>query len=207
MNMHKLLEDFIAKYFKEKLMPKIREDAAHMEEAYGEGRHLNHGENDRYQISAFGFQTEFMMRYMLLAFGAVSVFLLIVAVGVNPGAMEGAAIFAVFFALCLVLWGICRLHRGFIVYTKDWLYLSRGKQRQEFAMKDLEAVKVSGTLTLIFQTAPGSKLSLRVPLEGSAYVDFARFIEKYYPKIVSVVSEDAWKKAIKRHGSAWGNQM
>ena len=74
-------------------------------------------------------------------------------------------------------------------------------------MKDLEAVKVSGTLTLIFQTAPGSKLSLRVPLEGSAYVDFARFIEKYYPKIVSVVSEDAWKKAIKRHGSAWGNQM
>ena len=35
MNMHKLLEEFISRYFKNKLMPGIRENAKAMEEHYG----------------------------------------------------------------------------------------------------------------------------------------------------------------------------
>ena len=69
-------------------------------------------------ISSFGFQTEFMMRYMLLAFGAVSVFLLLVAAGVNPGAMEGAAIFARYFSPCAWFFGGSAGCAGVLSFTQ-----------------------------------------------------------------------------------------
>ncbi len=212
MNMHKLLEEFISRYFKNKLMPGIRENAAVMEERYGAKKGGSSGDlalepEKDYLISSFGFQTEFMMRYMLLAFGAVSVLLLLITAGVNSGALQGAAIFGVFFVLCLFLWAICRGRRGFIVYSKDWFWLEQGKNKKEFSMGDLKALNVSGPLTLVFSRDGGKEEAVRAPLEGGAYVEFARFIEKNYPSLKAAVPENVWKKALKRHGSAWGNQM
>ena len=159
MNMHKLLEEFISRYFKNKLMPGIRENAKAMEEHYGaSGARELEPEKD-YRISSFGFQTEFMMRYMLLAFGAVSVILLLITAGVNSGALQGAAIFGAFFVLCLFLWAICRVRRGFIVYSKDWIWLEKGKIRKEFSMKNVKALKVLGNLTLVF---PGMEGMMRL---------------------------------------------
>lgn len=206
-NMHKLLEEFISRYFKNKLMPGIRENAKAMEEHYGaSGARELEPEKD-YRISSFGFQTEFMMRYMLLAFGAVSVILLLITAGVNSGALQGAAIFGAFFVLCLFLWAICRVRRGFIVYSKDWIWLEKGKIRKEFSMKNVKALKVLGNLTLVFSRDGGDDEAVRVPLEGGAYVEFARFIEKNYPSLKASIPDAAWKKAMKRHGSSWGNQM
>lgn len=210
MNMNKILEEFIKKYFDTKLMPGIRKNASRLEKKYGSGGDDQNIEGS-YHVKSFGFQTSFMMRYMLMAFGAVCIILLIVSVAVNGNAMEGVKIFGAFFIFCLILWIICKLKSGFIVYAPAWLYVEKPGKKSEFPLEDLKEIKVSGNLTLIFskdhQSAGKNSEKIVVPLEGTQYEDFMRFLEANCPEVIEQIPEKVYRKALRKHGGSWGNRM
>ena len=205
MNMHRVLENFIARYFDKKLMPVIREKYRKMEEKYGSfGGDGEQGKD--YYVNSFGFQTEFMMRYMTIAFGIVCLFLVVTALRIGGDAWNGAGIFAAFFGICLILWGICRVRRGYVVYNTRWICVSRGGRWRDESMDRLEKISVSGSLTLTFGAGKDA-LNVGIPLEGSQYLDFTRFLEKNFPKVIGRIPEKVYARAKRKHGSSWGNQM
>lgn len=210
MNMNKILEEFIKKYFDTKLMPGIQKNASRLQKKYG-SKGSDQNIEGSYHVKSFGFQTSFMMRYMLMAFGAVCIILLIVSAAVNGNAMEGVKIFGAFFVFCLLLWIICKLKSGFIVYAPDWLYVEKNGKKREFPLEELNEIKVSGTLTLVFSKnhEPGGKSAEKivVPLEGSQYEDFMKFLETHCPEVVGRVPEKVYRKALRKHGGSWGNRM
>lgn len=219
MNMNKILDDFIAKYFKKRLMPGIRANAKRLAKRYGKDSAVSADKpGEDYFVSCFGFQTAFMMRYMLMAFGAVCLVLLGVAALVNPGALEGVKIFGLFFVLCLILWLISKMQSGFIVYAPGWLYMERPGKKADFSLEQLASVSVKKKLTLVFSAASSDgseagnkaadgKKQVDIPLEGSQYMDFMAFLEKNYPRIIEAIPEDVYKKAMRKHAGAWGNRM
>ena len=86
MNMNLIFEQFIARYFDKKLMPGIRENVRRLFAAHPSPKDEDKAEYEKgkdYYVNSFGFQTEFMMRYMLMAFVAVSAALLVISAAVN----------------------------------------------------------------------------------------------------------------------------
>lgn len=214
MDLNKILENFIAKYFEKKLMPEIRETACRLNRQYG-GRQSAAQDTGSagqafgplvcgkdYYVNCFGFQTSFMMRYMLMAFGAVCLLLLAVAAVVNREALEGVKIFGTFFILCFILWLVSKKQSGFIVYGPKWIYIDRPGKKQEFSFETLKKMRVVKKLTLVFESA-----ECVIPLEGIQYMDFMAFMEKNYPKAVKAVPKDVYDKAMRKHAASWGNRM
>ena len=205
MNMPLILEAFIAKYFNKKLMPGIVENYRRLQKKYGRTAVEMPRSGEDFFVASFGYQTSFMMRYMAMAFGAVCVILLVLALTVNPVSFEGLKIFFTFFVLCVILWLITLLQSGYVVYTSDWLYVKRPGKFSEFSMACLEGIKVKGKLTLIFSKE--EQTSVEIPLEGSLYMDFVTFCEKHFPHIIAEIPADEYDKAKKKHASAWGNRL
>ena len=172
MNMHKVLENFIARYFEKKLMPGIRKKYREMEEKYGASGAGDGELGKDYYVNSFGFQTEFMMRYMTIAFGIVCLFLVATAFRIGGDAWNGAGIFGVFFGICLILWGICRIRRGYIVYNTRWISVSRGGHWADETMDRLSGISVTGNLTLTFGIEKNMARKISIPLEGGQYMDF-----------------------------------
>lgn len=221
MDLNKILENFIAKYFEKKLLPGIRETACRLNRQYGGGQSAAQAAGSGgqaaggtgqasgplacgkdYYVNCFGFQTSFMMRYMLMAFGAVCLLLLAVAAVVNREALEGVKIFGTFFILCFILWLVSKRQSGFIVYGLKWIYIDRPGKKQEFSFETLKEIKVVKKLTLVFESA-----ECVIPLEGVQYMDFMAFMEKNYPKAVKAVPKDVYDKAMRKHAASWGNRM
>ena len=206
MNMNLILEQFIARYFDKKLMPGIRENVRRLFAAHPSPKDEDKAEYEKgkdYYVNSFGFQTEFMMRYMLMAFVAVSAALLVISAAVNREALEGFKIFALFTGLCLVLWIICKMRAGFMVYAPEWLYVQKQKNIREFLWSDLKEVKVSKSLTLIFE----GEAPVVVPLEGSQYVDCMKFLEKHCAPVIESIPPQVYEKAMRKHAASWGNHM
>ncbi len=214
MDLNKILENFIAKYFEKKLMPEIRETACRLNRQYGGVQSAAQDTGGAgqafgplvcgkdYYVNCFGFQTSFMMRYMLMTFGAVCLLLLAVAAVVNREALEGVKIFGTFFILCFILWLVSKKQSGFIVYGPKWIYIDRPGKKQEFSFETLKKMRVVKKLTLVFESA-----ECVIPLEGVQYMDFMAFMEKNYPKAVKAVPKDVYDKAMRKHAASWGNRM
>ena len=207
MNMHKVLENFIARYFEKKLMPGIRKKYREMEEKYGASGAGDGELGKDYYVNSFGFQTEFMMRYMTIAFGIVCLFLVATAFRIGGDAWNGAGIFGVFFGICLILWGICRIRRGYIVYNTRWISVSRGGHWADETMDRLSGISVTGNLTLTFGIEKNMARKISIPLEGGQYMDFTRFLEKNFSQVIAAIPEKVYARAKRKHGSSWGNQM
>lgn len=224
MDFNVLLQKRIMQYFEKKLMPGIISKAAGLEKEYGSGE----GEpvyNKDFFVGSFGFQTLFMMRYMLITFGVICLFLLVMTIAVNPSALEGVKIFGTFFILCLLLFGVCVLQGGYVVYSKDWIYVNQFRKQRSFSMAELEAVDVSKKLTLIFgadnaagkkgdvphktgaAAYAGGKRRLAIPLEGQQYVQFMTFLEKNEPRLTEAIPKAVYDRAMRRHAGSWGNHM
>ena len=104
MNMPFVLIQNIQKYFNKKLMPKIIEVYKKLQTKHGKDAAADPKAGVDFNLLSFGYQTSFMMRYMSIAFGIVSILLLVLGVTVNPGSLEGLKIFLTFFVLCVLLW-------------------------------------------------------------------------------------------------------
>lgn len=246
MDMNRILESLIQKYFGKRLFPGLaavyerlqrkycgetgadgaadaaESSAQHAAAGNGDGQILGTGAAGKvgvqpgreYQFASFGFQTAFMMRYMTMAFAAVCVLLVIVALAVNTEAWQGVGIFGGFLGLCLLLWLISRMQSGIVVYTKDWIYVERPYKKLDFSFGQLTEMKVSGKLTLMMAergsgTAAGNGGACRVviPLEGSQYNDFMTFMENNFPDVVAKLPKTVYDKAKRKHGGSWGNRM
>ena len=235
MDMNRILESLIRKYFGKQLFPGLADVYERLQRKYGgetgaagddtpcaatekdqvlkDGAAGNGALPGReYQFASFGFQTAFMMRYMSMAFAAVCVLLVIVALAVNPGAWQGAGIFGGFLGLCLLLWLISRMQSGIVAYTKDWIYVERPFGKLDFSFRQLTEIKVSGKLTLMMadgngETGHGGTDRVVIPLEGTQYNDFMAFMEKNFPDVVAKVPKAVYDKAKRKHGGSWGNRM
>ena len=207
MNMPKILEDFIARYFSKKLMPGILENYRRLQKKYAKQSADNPKAGEDFYVASFGYQTSFMMRWMSMAFAAVCVILLVIALVVNPVAFIGLRIFGTFLVLCVILWLLSYAQSGFIVYTPDWIYIQRPGKRLDYGMDKLCEMKVKGKLTLYFTAAASGNVKAQVPLEGALYMDFMNFLEKNAPQIVEKIPKEQYQRAMKKHGSAWGNRM
>ena len=217
MNMNSILEGFIARFFRKRLMPGILDGYRRLQGKYGAaGDCVNEGgagdgnpqAGVDFFVGSFGFQTAFMMKYMCMAFGAVCVALLVISLGVNSEAFQGLQIFLTFFGLCLVLWALSKLQSGFVVYTRDWLFVNRPFRKADFDLKLLSEVLVEKQLTLVFSengSSGGAKVV--VPLEGNVYLDFMVFLEREFPEVYSRIPKDKLAKGRKKHGAAWGNRI
>lgn len=252
MDMNRILESLIRKYFGKRLFPGLAVVYERLQRKYGgemgvdgsagdstqraatengdgmqraaaengDGQGLGTGAagnggiqpGREYQFASFGFQTAFMMRYMTMAFGAVCVLLMIVALAVNPEAWRGVGIFGGFLGLCLLLWLISRLQSGIVVYTKDWIYVDRPYKKMDFSFGQLTEMKVSGKLTLVMAEGDsgaggGGACRVVIPLEGAQYNEFMTFMENHFPDVVARVPKAVYAKAKRKHGGSWGNRM
>lgn len=244
MDMNRILESLIRKYFGKRLFPGLAAVYERLQRKYGgetgvDGAAGGDGDSTQraatengdgqasgigaaghggaqpgraYQFASFGFQTAFMMRYMTMAFAAVCVLLVIVALAVNPEAWRGVGIFGGFLGLCLLLWLISRLQSGIVVYTKDWIYVDRPYKKMDFSFGQLTEMKVSGKLTLMMSegcsgAGSGGVCRVVIPLEGAQYNDFMTFMENHFPDVVAKVPKAVYAKAKRKHGGSWGNRM
>ena len=210
MNMNNILEGVIARFFRKRLMGRILEVYGRLQEKYGKDGLKGEPEAGvDFFVASFGFQTAFMMKYMCMAFGAVCVALLVISLAVNEAAFQGLQIFLTFFVLCLILWALSKLQSGFVVYTRDWLYVDRPFRKADFAMDRLMEVRVDKQLRLVFGPdgdASGG-VTVVVPLEGSLSLDFMGFLEREFSQIYSRIPKDKLAKGRKKHGAAWGNRI
>ncbi len=207
MNMPLILEQFIQKYFNKRLMPGIIEVYKKLQKKHGKAVAENPKAGVDFYIASFGYQTSFMMRYMAMAFGAVCIILLVLGLTVNPDSLMGLRIFLTFFVLCVLLWLITYKNSGYVVYTRDWLYVKRPGDFFAFAMDNLDSLKVKGKLALVFLENDGNKKTVEIPLESELYVNFVMFVEEHFPHVVAKIPEAEYDKAKRKHASAWSNRM
>ncbi len=207
MNMPFVLIQMIQKHFKNKLMPGIIEVYKKLQVKHGKDVASDPKAGIDFNLSSFGYQTSFMMRYMSIAFGIVSILLLVLGLTVNPGSLEGLKIFVVFFVLCLLLWLVTLRKTGYIVYTTDWIYVKRCTDFKAFGVDQLVELKVKGDLALVFENYKGERIVVKAPLEGEYYEKFMSFCEQCAPEVIQKIDPEDFQKARRKHVSAWKNYM
>ncbi len=207
MNMPFVLIQMIQKYFNNKLMPGIIDVYKKLQTKHGKDIAKDPKAGIDFFLSSFGYQTSFMMRYMSIAFGIVSILLLILGLTVNPGSLEGLKIFLTFFVLCLLLWLMALRKTGYIIYTPDWIYVKRFTDFKAFGVDQLVELKVKGDLALVFENYKGEKIVVKAPLEGAYYEKFMDFCKQWAPEVVDKIDSATFERAKRKHVSAWKNYM
>ena len=207
MNMPFVLIQMIQKHFNNKLMPGIIEVYKKLQVKHGKDAANDPKAGIDFYLSSFGYQTSFMMRYMTIAFGIVSIILLVLGLTVNSGSLEGLKIFFTFFILCALLWLATLRKTGYVIYTSDWIYVKRFTDFKAFGVDQLVELKVKGDLALVFENYKGEKIVVKAPLEGAYYEKFMSFCQEYASGVIEKIDPIVLEKANRKHISAWKNYM
>ena len=207
MNMPFILIQRIQKYFEKKLMPGIIEVYKKLQTKHGKTIESDPKAGVDFNLLSFGYQTSFIMRYMTIGFGILCLFLLISALGAKTESLEGLKIFVMFFVICIVLWLITLRKTGYVMYTKDWIYVKRAGDFKAFGMDQFVELKIKGDLTLIFENYKGERIAVKAPLEGEYYSKFMKFCQECAPEVFEKISSADYDKAYRKHVSAWKNYM